>query len=70
MSDATVRARVGEPDAVTDRGYQTVGGIGRGRIALKEVHSVTWTYFGDSQTLDSHLHFADGALVRKEKVGR
>lgn len=70
MSEATVRARVGEPDDITDKGMQLVGGIGRGRVAVKEVHTTTWAYFGDSQILDSFLTFADGILVSKEKVQR
>jgi hypothetical protein len=69
ISEATVRARVGEPDAVVDGGTQVVG-RGYGRVNLKEVRLYTWVYYGDSQTLDSHLNFADGKLVSKEKVAR
>jgi len=70
MSEATVKARVGQPDEVTDEGVQLVGGMGLGRVRVKEVHKYTWTYYGDSGTLDSFIHFADGVVISKEKAQR
>jgi len=69
MSEATVLARVGEPDAITDDGTQIVG-RGFRNVNLKEVHKYTWVYYGDSTTLDSFIHFADGVIISKEKVQR
>lgn len=69
MSEATVRAKVGDPDEVIDEGSQIVG-RGYGRVNLREVPRYAWVYYGDGQILDTHLHFAGGQLVAKEKVAR